>query len=155
VLAGELIVGNCGEGGRGIRMAVVKPPGGDTGSTAAEVYAIDGPTISYVPTPIVFDDLLFLFLDEGKVSCLRAATGEVLWSEKPAGRYFGSPVCVDGKLYCITAEGDVVVLRAGPTYELLAVNSLGEKSHATPAVADGRMFLRTFSHLVCVGGGQL
>jgi len=152
VLAGGMIVANCGEGGRGIRMAVVKPPGGDSGSAAAEVNAIDGPTISYVPTPIVFDDLLFLFLDEGKVSCLRVGTGETLWSEKPAGRYFGSPICVDGRLYCITAEGDVVVLRAGPRYELLAVNSLGEKSHATPAVAGGRMFLRTFSHLICVGG---
>ncbi|MEN6428645.1 MAG: PQQ-binding-like beta-propeller repeat protein [Phycisphaerales bacterium] len=154
VLAGGMIVANCGEGGRGIRMAVVKPPGGDTGSAATEVYAIDGPTISYVPTPIVYDGLLYLFLDQGKVSCLRAGTGETLWSEKPAGRYFGSPVCVDGKLYCITADGDVVVLRAGTTYELLAANPLGEKSHATPAVAGGQMHLRTFSHLICVGGGQ-
>jgi outer membrane protein assembly factor BamB len=155
VVGGGMVVANCGEGGRGIRMAVVKPPAGDTTSAAAEVYGIDGPTISYVPTPIVFDDLLFLFLDQGKVCCLRLGTGETLWSEKPAGRYFGSPVCVDGKLYCITADGDVVVLRAGPRYELFAVNPLGEKSHATPAVADGRMFLRTFSHLVCVGGEQL
>jgi len=154
VLAGGMIVANCGEGGRGIRMTVVKPPGGEAGATAAEVYAIDGPTISYVPTPIVHDDLLYLFLDQGTVSCLRAGTGETLWSEKPAGRYFGSPVCVDGKLYCLTADGDVVVVRAGPRYELLAVNPLGEKSHATPAVAGGRMYLRTFSHLVCVGGGQ-
>ncbi len=45
-----------------------------------------------------------------------------------------------------------MVLRAGPKYELLAVNALGEKSHATPAVADGRMYLRTFSHLICIGG---
>ena len=97
------------------------------------------------------DGLLFLFHDQGTVSCLRSATGDVLWSEKPAGRYYGSPVWVDGKLYCITIEGDVVVLKAGPQYERLAVNPLGQKSHATPAVADGRMYLRTFSRLISIG----
>ena len=151
VMAGGMIVANCGEGGRGIRMAAVRPPDSDS-DTAVEVYALDGAAVSYVPTPIVFEGLLFLFLDQGKVSCLRADTGETLWSEKPAGRYFGSPVCVDGRLFCITVDGDVVVLKAGPKYELLAVNPLGEKTHATPTVASGRMYLRTFSHLICVGG---
>ncbi len=150
VLADGMVVANCGEGGRGVRMAAVKPPS-DGSSVGTEVYALDGAAVSYVPTPIVFGDLLFLFFDQGKVSCLHAGTGELLWSEKPAGRYVGSPVCVDGKLYCMTVDGDVVVLTAGPKYELLAVNRLDEKTQATPAVADGRMFLRTFSHLTCVG----
>jgi outer membrane protein assembly factor BamB len=96
--------------------------------------------------------MLFLFHDQGTVSCLRAATGETLWSEKPAGRYFGSPVRVGGNLYCITVDGEVVVLKAAPKYELLAVNPLDEKSQATPAVANGRMYLRTLSHLMCIGG---
>jgi outer membrane protein assembly factor BamB len=110
--------------------------------------------VPYVPTSVVRGEYFFGFHDGGVVSCFRIATGEVLWSQKPAGRYFGSPVCVDGKLYCITVDGDVVVLQAGPKYELLGVNPLGEKSHATPAVADRRMFLRTFSHLICVGGAK-
>ncbi|MEN6335754.1 MAG: PQQ-binding-like beta-propeller repeat protein [Phycisphaerales bacterium] len=151
VIAGDLIVGNCGEGARGVRMAAVKPPAGSS-AEATEAYALDRGVVSYVPTPVVYDGMLFLFHDQGTVSCLRAGTGETLWSEKPAGRYFGSPVCVDGKLYCMTLDGDVVVLQAGPKYQLLAVNPLGEKSHATPAVAGGRMYLRTFSHLICVGG---
>jgi len=150
VMAGELIVATCGEGARGIRMAAVKPPAGDS-STGTEVYALERGVVSYVPTPIVYDGLLFLFHDQGTVSCLRMGTGEVVWSEKPAGRYYGSPVCVDGRLYCVTIDGDVVVLKAGPKYELLAVNPLDEKSHATPAVANGRMYLRTFSHLICIG----
>ncbi|HSV99656.1 MAG TPA: PQQ-binding-like beta-propeller repeat protein [Sedimentisphaerales bacterium] len=151
VLAGGLIVANCGEGARGIRMAAVKPPTGDS-PVGTEVYAIDRGVVSYVPTPVVQGGLLFLFHDQGTVSCLHADTGEVLWSEKPAGRYYGSPICVNGKLYCVTVDGDVVILAAGPKYELLAVNPLGEKSHATPAVAAGRMYLRIFSHLICVGG---
>jgi len=151
VLAGGTILANCGEGGRGVRMVAVKPPSDDS-SVGTEVYGIDGAAVSYVPTPIAVGDLLFLFLDQGKVSCLRAGTGEVLWSEKPAGRYVGSPVCVDRKLYCMTVDGDVVVLAAGPKYELLAVNALKDKTQATPAVANGRMYLRTFSHLICVDG---
>jgi outer membrane protein assembly factor BamB len=152
VIAGGLIVATCGQGGRGVRLAAVKPPESGASAPATEVYGLERGIVSYVPTAVVHDGLLFLFHDQGTVSCLRAATGEVLWSEKPAGRYYGSPVCVDGRLYCITIDGDVVVLQAGPKYELLAANPLGEKSHATPAVADERMYLRTYSHLISIGG---
>ncbi len=151
VLADDMIVATCGEGGRGIRLAVVKPP--LSGAAAAtEVYGLDTRIVPYVPISIVRDGLLFAFHDQGTVSCLRVATGEVVWSEKPAGRYFGSPIWADGKLYAITVDGAVVVLRAGPKYGLLAVNPLGEKSQATPAVANGWMYLRTYSHLISVGG---
>lgn len=151
VIAGDLIVGTCGRGGRGVRLTAVNPP--RTGG-ARETYGLDRGVVPYVPTPIVHDGLLFLFHDQGTVSCLRSGTGEVLWSEKPAGRYYGSPVCVGGRLYCITVEGEVVVLEAGPEYRLLGVNPLGEKSHATPAVGGGRMYLRTLSHLIAIGNPQ-
>jgi outer membrane protein assembly factor BamB len=151
VLADGLVIATCGEGGRGIRLAAVRPPDPNS-SAATEVYALERGIVPYVPISVVHDGLLFAFHDQGTVSCLRSATGEVLWSEKPAGKYFGSPVCVGDKLYAITTDGNVVVLKAGPEYELLAVNALGEKSHATPAVADGRMYLRTYSHLIAIGG---
>ena len=151
VLVDGLVIATCGEGGRGIRLAAVKPP--DPGSSAAtEVYALDRGIVPYVPISVVHDGLLFTFHDQGTVSCLRGGTGEVLWSEKPGGKFFGSPVCLGDKLYAMTTDGNVVVLRAAPKYELLAMNALGEKSHATPAVADGRMYLRTYSHLIVIGG---
>jgi outer membrane protein assembly factor BamB len=150
VLVDGLVIATCGEGSRGIRLAAVRPPDADS-SAPAEVYALDRGIVPYVPISVVHDGLLFAFHDQGTVSCLRSGTGEVLWSEKPGGKFFGSPVCVGDKLYAITTEGNVVVLIAGPKYELLAVNSLGEKSHATPAVADGRLYLRTYSHLICIG----
>jgi len=59
---------------------------------------------------------------------------------------------VSGRLYVITVDGEVVVVKAGPKYELFGVNPLSEKSQATPAVANGSMFLRTDSHLVSIGG---
>jgi len=88
----------------------------------------------------------------GRAYCLRGATGEQLWQAKPGGRFAGSPVWVDGRLYCITMDGNLVVIRAADQYELLAVNPLGEKSQATPAVAGGRLYLRTESHLISIGG---
>jgi outer membrane protein assembly factor BamB len=151
VLADGIVVATCGEGSRGIRLAAVRPP--DAGSSAAgEVYGIDRGIVPYVPISVLHDGLLFTFHDQGTVSCLRSGTGEVLWSEKPGGKFFGSPICVRDTLYAIATDGNVVVLKAAPKYELLAVNALGEKSHATPAVAGGRMYLRTFSHLICLGG---
>jgi len=151
VIAGELLIGTCGDGSSGKRLIAIRPGTSDKSSQPKEAYKIDSSSTPYVPTSLARGGLLFTYHDRGQVSCLRSATGEQLWREKPGGRFYGSPVWVDGKLYCITREGDVVVLKAGASYELLAVNPLGEKSHATPAVAGGRMYLRTYSHLISIG----
>ncbi len=152
VIAGGLLIGTCGDAARGKRLIAIKPGNEDKSTDPVEAYKIDSSSVPYVPTSLAVGDMLFTFHDQGHVSCLRSATGERLWREKPAGRFYGSPVWVNSKLYCITIDGEVVVLEAAPTYKLLAVNLLGEKSHATPAVADGRMYLRTFSHLISIGG---
>ena len=147
-----LLISTCGDAGSGKRLIAIKPGNEDKFTDPVEAYKIDSSSAPYVPTSLAKDDLLFTFHDQGHVSCLRSATGEQLWCEKPAGRFYGSPVWVNGKLYCITIDGEVVVLEAASTYKLLAVSPLGEKSHATPAVAGGRMYLRTFSHLISIGG---
>ncbi len=151
VIAGDLLIGTCGDGGSGKRLIAIRPGTGDN-AEATEAYKIDNSSAPYVPTPLAKDNLLFTFHDRGDVSCLRSETGERLWREKPAGRYYGSPVWVNGNLYCMTIDGEVVVLKAAAKYELLAVNPLGEKTNATPAVAGGRMYLRTYSHLISIGG---
>jgi len=151
VLAGDVAISACGKGSTGNQLVAVRiPPNGD--KQPQIIYAQTGRLIPYVPTPLAKDGLLYVFHDQGEVRCLRVQTGEVLWSRKPAGRFYGSPVWANGLLYCIDRLGDVVVLRAGTTYELLAVNSLGEKSHATPAIAGEAMYLRTYSHLISIGG---
>ncbi|MEK7996694.1 MAG: PQQ-binding-like beta-propeller repeat protein [Planctomycetota bacterium] len=151
VLADELLIAACGDGGSGKQLTAIRPGTRDGSVQAAEAYKIDSGIRPYVPTCLSKDGLLFVFYDPGNVACLRSATGERLWQEKPAGRFFGSPVWVSGRLYCITMDGDVVVIKAAATYELLAINPLGETSHAAPAVADERMYLRTYSHLFCIG----
>ncbi len=152
VIADGLVIGTCGDGSSGKRLIAIRPGTSDKSQPPVEAYKIDSSRCPYVPTSLAREGLLFTFHDRGYVSCLRSASGEELWREKPASRVFGSPVWVDGRLYCIAANGDVVVIKAGPTYELLAVNPLGEKSHATPAIAGGSLYLRTYSHLVAIGG---
>jgi outer membrane protein assembly factor BamB len=151
VIADELLIGSCGDGGSGKRLIAIRPGSSDGSIQPKEVFKIESGYRPYVPTSIAKGGLLFTFLDRGYVSCWNSATGRQLWEEKPAGKFFSSPVCVDGKLYCITMDGDVVIVRAAETYELLAINPLGETSHAVPAVAGGRMYLRTYSQLFSIG----
>lgn len=152
VIADDLLVGSCGDGGAGKLLIAIRPGSSEGSIQPEEAYKIESGYRPYVPTSIAKGGLLFTFLDRGNVSCWNSATGRQLWEEKPAGRFFGSPVWVDGKLYCITMDGDVVVIKAAETYELLAINPLGETSHAAPAVAGGRMYLRTYSQLFSIGG---
>jgi len=142
------VLGACGDGSAGKHIIAVKPT---DEATPKGAYKITGSAASYVPTPLAADGLLFTCHDRGQISCLRAATGELLWQEKPAGRYYGSPVWVSGMLYIITTDGEVVVVKAAPKYELFGINPLDEGSQATPAVANGRMYLRTDSHLLSIG----
>ena len=154
VIADGLVIGTCGDAGVGKRLIAIRPGVGGKPTPPAEAYKIDNSTVPYIPTSLAKADLLFTFSDRGYVSCLRTATGQQLWREKPAAKFYGSPVWIDERLYCIAANGDVVVIKAGPAYELLAVNPLGEQSHATAAVAGERMYLRTYSRLFAVGGGK-
>jgi len=144
ILADGLLIGSSGQ-----NYVAVQPPAMASGHPTV---ARDKGPYSYCPTPVAKDKLLFIFRDDGRVYCLRGATGEQIWQAKPGGRFGGSPVRVDDRLYCITMKGNVIVIRADDEYKLLAVNPLGEKSQATPAIANGRMYLRTDSHLVSIGG---
>ncbi len=153
ILADGLLIGSCGSGGGGNYVVAVHPGGTGKPNAGQLAYRIDK-AAPYVPTPIAKNGLLFLWADGGVVSGLRAATGETLWTNRVGGSYFGSPICVQDRIYNIAADGTLVVVAAGEQFNLLAKNSLGEFSHSTPAVANGRMYLRTFSHLISVGGKQ-
>jgi outer membrane protein assembly factor BamB len=151
ILADGLLIGSCGSGGGGNYLVAIHPGGTDKPKAGQLAYRIDK-AAPYVPTPIARNGLLFLWADGGVVSCVRAGTGETLWSNRVGGNYFGSPICVQDRIYNIAADGTLVVVAAADTFNLLAKNSLGELSHSTPAVANGTMYLRTFSHLISVGG---
>ena len=145
-LAGDLVIAASGTGPRGNLVAVRA-----TGGQAAKVAYRFTTNAPYVPCPLVVGERMFLFGDAGHVTCLRTATGKLIWQEKVADRFFGSPVLAGGRIYCIARKGNVYVLEPADEYKLLAKIPLGEESFATPAVAGGRMYLRTVNHLIAIG----
>jgi len=106
-----------------------------------------------VPTPVVKDDMLFLWNDRGIVSCCNATTGENYWRERVEGSFYASPVIAGKHVYCPSREGDMIVLAASKKFEHVARIPLGEGTHATPAIAGGRMFVRTLTRVMCVESG--
>jgi outer membrane protein assembly factor BamB len=153
IVAGDLVLGTCGWLGVRQEVVAVRPAAAGRDEKARAVYGI-ARAVPLCTTPLVKDDLLYLWSDAGIVTCADARTGDVHWRERVPGSYYSSPVCVGQALYGVTREGDVIVLAAAKRFELLARNPLGEGSHSTPAVAGGRMYLRTFGHLICLGGAR-
>ena len=151
VSAAGLVIAGYGYGNRGTRYVAVRPGSRSEGSEPAIAYEVTQ-SVPLVPTPLAKDGRLFLWADDGVVTCLAAATGEVIWRERVGGAFYGSPVCVNNRLYCIAKDGVVVVLAASEKFEVLARVPLGEPSYTTPAVSDGVMYLRTWSHLFSLGG---
>ena len=146
LVADGLIIGSVGSGGGGNYIAAVRP-----GRPPQTAYIVKK-SASYVPTLVAKDGLLFMFNDKGVVSCLELQTSEFIWQERVSRGFSGSPVMGDGKLYVIDDDGTVHVLAAARQYQLLSSNPLGEPTRSTPAIAGGRLYFRTLSHLVSVGG---
>lgn len=146
LIADGLIFGSVGSGGGGNSVTAVRP-----GPNPQVVYSIKT-NASYVPTLVARDGLMFMFNDRGIASCVDVPTGKVQWRERLGRGFSGSPVIGDGKVYIIDDDGNALVLAADSEFRLLGNNPLGEPSRSTPAIAGGRLYLRTLSHLVSVGG---
>jgi len=166
ILVSGLIIATCGTDAPDKVVAVRPPTKVDAASSRSNTKRQDAASTGaeakvawtceksppYVPTLVAKDDLVFLWSDGGCVTCLRAATGEKVWRERVGSDFLGSPVRVGDRLYCMSRQGDCFVVAAREKYELLGRNPLGEPSQATPAVAGGVLYLRTFSHLISIGG---
>jgi len=100
---------------------------------------------AYVPSPILYGDYLYLTTDRGILTCLNAKTGELVYE---GGRvpipatFTASPVAFGGKILLTSEDGDTFMVKAGPKHEMLGSNSVGEPVYASPAIADGRIFIR-------------
>ena len=108
----------------------------------------------HVVSPLVLDSRMLLVKEGGVTTVFDARDGHPLRSPKRignGGNYFASPVYGDGKIYIAGENGSVVVLNNGPTYEQLAINDMGESIIATPAIAEGCLFLRTRANIFCIG----
>jgi outer membrane protein assembly factor BamB len=96
-------------------------------------------------------------LNNGTLAAYALKTGERVYQERLGGKggsFSASPVAADGKIYLASEDGDVFVVKAGPTYELLATNSMGEVLMATPAISDGLIIVRGLKHIYAIGAGK-
>jgi outer membrane protein assembly factor BamB len=107
----------------------------------------------YQPTPIVYGEHLYTCSNDGMVTCYEAKTGKRLYRERlpGAGAHTASPVAADGKIYFTSEEKGVRVVKAGQTFELLAVNPIGDPCMATPAISDGMIFVRSQHFVFGIG----
>jgi outer membrane protein assembly factor BamB len=110
-----------------------------------------GKGVAYVPSPLYHDGCLYVVNDGGVVTCFEAATGKQVWQDRLQGAFSSSPVLVGDLLYATSEAGKTFLFKAGPKFQLVATNTLGEGVMATPAICGGHIFLRTEQHLYCLG----
>jgi outer membrane protein assembly factor BamB len=107
-----------------------------------------------IPSPLLYQDVLYVLKEGGILTSYDPRTGQVLKQGRVEGAldaYFASPVAADGKLFTVAKNGKMAVLKAAGQWEILAVNDLDEETWATPAIEDGRLYVRTQSALYCFG----
>jgi outer membrane protein assembly factor BamB len=145
-----LMSGFRGNSLKAVRLADAK---GDITGTPAIVWTYDRDT-PYVPSPVLYDNILyFLKGNTGVLSAFDAKTGKPHYQvQRIEGvpNVFASPVAADGKLYVLGQDGSAAVIKHGPTYELIGVNKLDDRFDASPALADGEIYLRGYKYLYCV-----
>jgi len=86
----------------------------------------------------------------GVVRCINPGTGATIWTERVGGNFSASPVGADGRIYLLSEEGETVVLQAGKKFVVLSRNPLNEVCRASPAIAAGRIFIRSEQHLFAI-----
>lgn len=112
--------------------------------------------LPYVPSPLVMGNEMYLLGDGGILKCVDFKSGELLYEERVNGskgssKFFSSPVAGDGKVFCGSQQGDLIILKAGRKFEQLSANKLDSPINATPAIGDGRIYVRTEKMLWCIG----
>ncbi len=106
------------------------------------------------PTSLLQNDILYTVADSGIMAAYNAKTGERIYQQrisKKGTSFSASPVMANGNIYIASEDGDVFVVKAGPKFELLAENPVGEWMMASPAISDGVLYLRTAKYLIAVG----
>jgi outer membrane protein assembly factor BamB len=137
-------------------LVAIRPGGTGDISTSHIAWTFErGPD---VPTPVSDGQYLYVVVDGGVVYCLDVKTGSVVYGPErlPPGTYSASPILADGKIYVTTEqEGLTSVFRAGPKFDVLASNSLGDGCSpyclSTVAISQGQLFIRSSSHLWAIG----
>jgi outer membrane protein assembly factor BamB len=127
--------------------------GGSGDVTATHVMWKETSAIPEVPSPLAYENRVYMVRNGGILTCVDAATGKLQYRNRLGadGPYYSSPVAAAGKIFLASGEGTVVVLAAGDRFDVLARNDLREPIFASPAVLDGVLYVRTAAHLFAFG----
>lgn len=129
-------------------------PGGQGDITATHVLWKTNKHLPYVSSPLCYQGRIYAMKNGGLLSCYEATTGRILYQAERVdapGDYYSSAIGADGRIYIASQKGTVVVLAGGDSLKILARNNLGEQVFATPAILDGRIYLRGEKHLFVFG----
>jgi outer membrane protein assembly factor BamB len=136
-----------------IALALKAGGSGDVTGTSQLAWSYNKGT-AYVPSPILYGDYVYLMTDRGLLTCLDAKTGKMEYEgarvPKPT-MFLASPVAYEGMILLTSEEGETFMLKAGPKHEVIRSNSIGEPVYASPAIANGNLFIRGEKHLFAIG----
>lgn len=138
--AGRLFVGTQGQPLTAIQ----------TGAQAKQLWQYEG-ELPDVSSPVATEKYVILAASGGMVTCLNAVTGKMIWTQEFDDGFYASPVVVGERVYLMDRKGKTVVFKLGDKYEQLALNALGEPASSTPAIPEGRIYLRSDKNLYCIG----
>ena len=105
-------------------------------------------------SPLSNGEWVLLLATEGLLSCYKVSDGTKLWEHDFLEYFRASPSLVGDKVYLLSEKGVMYIIQAGPQYKQLAKCALGEECYASPAFADGRIFIRGLHNLYCIGNGN-
>ncbi len=149
LIVDDLVIGSNGSGGGGGNYLVAIRPDKNGVNPPEKVYQV--PRANYVPSPVAVKGKLFMFGDKGIAQCVDLQTGKQLWEKRVATGFSGSPIATSDHVYVMDEPGNLLVIAVADKYQEVCKHSLGETTRSTPAVANNRLYLRTDSHLICVG----
>ena len=134
-------------------VAIAIRPGGLGDVTETHVDWIYRRGLPTVPSPVVYEGLLYMVKDGGIISCLDGANGELLYRgrSRGPGNYYASAVAGDGKVYFASERGVVTILKAGEELNVLSSHDFGERIMATPVLDHDQILIRTDKALYCFG----
>ncbi len=132
------------------KLVAIRPDGRDDVTASHIAWSIEegAPDIC---SPVSNGELIFLLTTDGLLICYKVADGTKLWEQDLRESFWASPSLVGDKLYLLTEEGVMLIVQAGPEYKELARCELGEECRASPAFADGRIYMRGLENLYCIG----
>ena len=151
-IAGDVVISSAGDDVRALRASSTGDISLSAGQTnnAGVIWSAEGGG-ALIPSPLRLGDYVFVLGDGGVLTAYDLRTGRQMSRQRAGvGEFCASPVSADGKIYVFSNDGEATVLRIAPTLEVIARSQMGETTQATPAIADGTLYVRTAGHLIAL-----